>query len=68
MSRWRSEAASPPPQDDDKKIEVEGITAQCGVCREETYTTWYLPEVGALSWRCTACGHLNVIEDFELPT
>jgi hypothetical protein len=66
MSRF-SNMGSESPSTDDKKIEIEGIDVQCALCPQRTDITWYLPEVVALTWKCTACEHVNVITDFNLP-
>lgn len=67
MSLWKDKKSSPPPQDSSKRVEVEGIVARCERCPAETINTWYLTEIGALSWKCEECGHLNILLEFNLP-
>ena len=68
MPRWTQNSKSEEPASDDKKIEVEGLVATCEMCKEQTDTTWYLPEVSALTWKCTECDHVNILTDFKLPS
>lgn len=67
MSRWTQYKNSEKPASEDKKIEVEGLVATCEMCNEQTDTTWYLPEVSALTWKCTGCDHVNILTEFKLP-
>ena len=67
MPRWTQNKKSEEPKGDDIKIEVEGLVAQCEMCKTQTDTTWYLPEVQALTWKCTDCDHVNILTDFRLP-
>jgi len=65
MSRWANKN-SEKPETSGKKVEIEGLVASCELCKEQTDTTWYLPEIKALSWKCS-CGYLNILTDFKLP-
>lgn len=64
MPRWQKKST---PEPTVPSIEVEGLVAQCRFCNEQTDMTTYLPEVGALTWKCKGCDRINVLEDFNLP-
>lgn len=67
MPRWSQNRKSERPVSNESKIEVEGLVATCELCNDQTDTTWYLPEVHALTWKCTECDHINILTDFNLP-
>lgn len=65
MSRWSRPKNMQEPPPDDTRIEIEGLVALCSLCNEQTDTTFYLPEVKALTWKCV-CGHINILEEFNI--
>lgn len=67
MSRWSRPKKVVDPETDQSKIEIEGLVAQCQYCREQTDVTFYLPEVKALTWKCSGCDRINIVEDFGFP-
>jgi hypothetical protein len=62
MSKWTSK----PQQTEVPKIEIEGVSAMCRMCPQQADKVIYLPEVKALTWKCSGCDFINIIEDFDL--
>jgi hypothetical protein len=65
MSRWTQNSKKPEVPEDQAKVYV-GMVVCCKVCDEQNDDTYYLPEVKALTFKCEACGRLNIFEDFGL--
>lgn len=46
-------------------VEIEGMTLECGSCRELVDKSFYNPEDGILKYTCE-CGYENKVEGFFL--